>query len=231
MAIWKEWELDVDVDAVIRGQGADPTAIRRRSKKLLETAEQALEEGLPLLRPQVLVESIRVEGLLHDRLRLENGGLLRGELISRHLAPASEVMVVVCSIGRELEEHTAQVMESEIVRGLALYGVGSAAVELLANTACQRIELEAAGRGLQTTVPLGPGMIGWPVEEGQRQVFDLLDASAIGVELTEANIMLPLKSLSMVIGLGVEFGLKGRTCDYCNMRDVCRFQDHYAPAV
>ena len=72
-------------------------------------------------------------------------------------------------------------------------------------------------------------MIGWSVEEGQRQLFDLLDASAIGVELTEGDIMLPLKSLSMVIGLGGDLGVKGRTCDYCTMRDVCRFQNHDEP--
>ncbi len=231
MAIWKEWNLDVDADAVLRGQGANPAVIRRRSNKLVDTAERALDEGMPLLRPQVLVERFRADGLQHDRLRLAEGGSLRGELVARHLAPVSELAVVVCTIGRELEEYTAQVMEDEIVRGLALYGVGSAAVELLANTACQRIEQEAVERGLQTTVPLGPGMIGWPVEEGQRQLFDLLDASAIGVKLTEANVMTPIKSLSMVIGLGTDLGIQGRTCDYCTMRDVCRFQDSHELAV
>ena len=226
MVVLRDWNLDVDVDAVLRGQGADPAAIRRRSRQLVVMAERALEEGLPLLQPQVLVEHFRVDSLQHDRLRLTGGGSLRGDLLARQLAPASELVAVVCTVGGELEEHTAKVMQSEVVRGLALYGVGSAAVECLANTACQGIEQDAAGRGLQTTIPLSPGMIGWSVEEGQRQLFDLLDASAIGVELTEGDIMLPLKSLSMVIGLGSDLGVKGRTCDYCTMRESCRFQDH-----
>lgn len=225
MAIWTEWQLEVDADAVLRGQGADPTAIRRRSERLIETAENALVEGLPLLRPTVMVEYLDIDGLQHDCLTLEGGGSLCGEMIAQQLAPARELVVVICTVGQELETHTAQVMESEVVRGLALYGVGSAAVELLANSACQRIEQDAVERGLQATVPLSPGMIGWPVEEGQRQIFDLMDASAIGVELTEMNIMRPLKSLSMVIGLGTELGLQGSTCDYCTMREICRFRD------
>ena len=49
--------------------------------------------------------------------------------------------------------------------------------------------------------------------------------STISVELTEMNIMRPLKSLSMVIGLGTELGLQGSTCDYCTMREICRFRD------
>lgn len=230
MAILDDWNLDVDLDAVLRGQGADPAAIRARSPKLVELAERALEEGLPLIRPRVLIERFAVQALQHERLLLGDGATLSGELLARHLAPVREVLVVLCTIGRSLEDYTAQVMQSEIVYGLALYGVGSAAVETLANAACLRLEHEAADRDLQTTIPLSPGMIGWPVEEGQAQIFELVDGALIGVELTDGCVMVPLKSLTMVIGLGTDLGVKGRTCDYCTMRETCLYQDHYEPA-
>ena len=222
--IWNDWELDIDADAVLRGQGADAAVIRGRRPKLVDVAERALEEGLPLIRPHVLTRTMTVKSCIHERILLE-GGALRGPGIVQHLAPTQEVALMVCTIGGELEAYTSEMLSHDMVYGLALYGVGSAAVESLANAACLRLEQDTAGRGLQTTMPLSPGMIGWSVSEGQQQIFDLVDGSEIGVSLTEANIMVPLKSLSMVVGIFGDLGIQGRTCDYCAMRDVCRYQE------
>jgi len=101
-------------------------------------------------------------------------------------------------------------------------------VEALANAACRRIEDEAKAVALQTSIPLSPGMIGWPVEEGQAQIFNLLNAKEIGVCVTPAWVMLPRKSLSMVLGIGTRMVEAGKTCDYCTLRETCRHQDHYA---
>ena len=231
MAILLNWELELDADAVLRGQGADPAAIRQRRPQLAELAEKALADGMKMIRPQVLVERLAVKSLEHQKLNLEGGASLSGEFLAQHLAPAEELVVVVCTIGREIEARTGDVMGDDVLYGLALYGVGSAAVEALANAACRQVEIEAAGRGLETTIPLSPGMIGWPVEEGQAQIFKLVDASHIGIELFPGGMMQPLKSLSMVIGLGREIGAQGRTCDYCAMRETCRYQDHYEASL
>jgi hypothetical protein len=224
------WDLNVDADAVLRGQGADPQVIRARKPRLYEIAAQAAAEGLPLVRPQVVFERYRVDSIRHARVNLAGGSSLKGDLIARHLAAAEEILAVVCTIGPELEELANQVMETEMVHGIALYGVGSAAVEGLANAACRQFELEAAQRGWKTSIPLSPGMVGWSVEEGQEQIFALLDSRQIGVQITEAKIMLPMKSLSMALGLGPELNREGSTCDYCAMREVCKYQDHYAKA-
>ena len=53
MHILREWDLQIDVDGVLRGQGADPAIIRSRSPRLVACAEQALEEGLQYLQPAV----------------------------------------------------------------------------------------------------------------------------------------------------------------------------------
>jgi hypothetical protein len=39
--------------------------------------------------------------------------------------------------------------------------------------------------------------------------------------------MVPLKSLSMVLGSGPEVDNSGRVCDYCTLKNSCRYQDHY----
>ena len=97
------WQLSIDVDSVLRGQAADPVAIRARSPHLVEVAGRALEEGQPLLRPFVLCRRLDVESLRHERLALAGGGSLSGSLIAQHLGPAKHVVVLLCTIGSALE--------------------------------------------------------------------------------------------------------------------------------
>ncbi len=73
-------------------------------------------------------------------------------------------------------------------------------------------------------------MIGWGVEEGQPLIFDLMDPAQIGVELTPYNLMIPRKPLSMIIGISPGIASGERICDYCSMRETCRYQNHYDQA-
>ena len=230
MPIWEAHQLDFDVDAVLRGQGAEPKAIRKRSPRLIELAERALEEAHPLLEPRTLFIDLEVEQLRHERLELAGGGILSGKLITEHLGPAQRVVLILCTVGDALEAHAAQVSKDDIVYGLALDSVGSAAVEALANAACKHFEDQAADLGFQSSIPLSPGMVGWSVEIGQPEIFAILQPAQVNVHLTEYGLMKPRKSLTMVLGLGEMMKTGGRTCDYCAMRETCRYQDHYDPA-
>ncbi len=227
MTVLREWSLQLDVDQVLRGQGADPAAVRARSPAVVQAAQQALEDGLPFLAPAVAYERRAVRHLRHERLELEGGGELTGPLIAQHLAGAKEVVAIVCTIGDGLDDLISHMLAEDPVRGLALDGLGSAAVEALAVLASNHFEAEAAARAWRTSLPLSPGMVGWPVEQGQPQVFALVDAASIGVRLTSGGMMSPRKSVSLVLGLGPDVELRGRPCDYCSLRETCRYQDHY----
>jgi hypothetical protein len=230
MPEWKEEALEYDVDAVLRGQGAKPDVIRKRSPQLVKIAERALEEGRGLIQPRVIYEKYTVEKWLHETLLLEGGKKLKSPLLFQHLGPASYIVAIVCTVGSEIDEYISSVIGDDIVYALALDGVGSAAVEALANAACRFFEDEAKENGLQASIPLSPGMIDWDVEDGQPQIFNLVHSEEIGVELNPQFIMRPRKSLSMVQGFGAEMATAGRTCDYCAMRETCRYQDHYEVA-
>lgn len=227
MSILNIQDLDFDVDAVLRGQGAEPGAIRLRSPRLVETAERALEVGRALLEPQTLYRELDVEALRHERLILEGGLALSGRLVSEHLGGAARVALILCTVGEALETYSSEVSRDDIVFGLALDGVGSAAVEALANAACKYFEDQAVELGLQTSIPISPGMIGWPVEVGQPEIFSILDTAQINISLSKYGLMTPRKSLTMALGFGPTMQISGRTCDYCAMRATCRYQDHY----
>ncbi|MEE8567226.1 MAG: vitamin B12 dependent-methionine synthase activation domain-containing protein [Anaerolineales bacterium] len=227
MKVLDKWDLRLDVDVVLRSQGADPAAIRKRSPRLVDSAEKALEEGRLLLQPRVIVRRLLVKDLHHEWVKLEGDGRLSGGLLAQHMGGAQEAVIVLCTVGEALERRAERVSKEDAVYGLALDGVGSAGVEALANAACALFEEEATKEDYQVTIPLSPGMVGWPVEQGQPQIFDLLDADEIGVRLTESMMMVPRKSLTFVLGIGKELIAGGRTCDYCSLKETCRYRDHY----
>jgi len=228
MPILTDLPFEVTVDQVLLGQGADPQVIRARRPRLVAAAERALAEGLPLIAPLVAYEQLAVKEVRHERLLLENGAALTGPLIAGQLMSAQSVVVLLCTIGPEIEALSLRYVESDPIHSLALYGVGSAATEALSTAACRYFGQQAAGEGLLTTVPLSPGLEGWPVERGQPEIFQIIDAAAIGVELLPSFVMRPVKSTSLVVGLGKQIDSSARICDFCSRRYTCTFQDHYA---
>ncbi len=234
MPILDHFELQLNVDDVLRAQGADPASIRARRPALVTSTEKAILLGSELLHPLVLYEQYPVKRFIHERLQLvvptatNAKAQLSGPLIAQHLAQAQDVVAMVCTIGNELDERVSSLFKVDPVLAVALDGVGSAAVEILAIQATNHFETRAEVGGQKTSMPLNPGMVGWPLEEGQPQIFTLLDSEAIQVSLTEACMMVPNKSLSMVLGIGKEMSAMGSGCDYCSLNGICRYQDHYA---
>lgn len=227
MPIITPTNIEITIDDVLRGQGAKPEIIRKRNPKFAQIAEEALQIGLSVMTPQVLYEWKNVETLRHESVILDGGQKLTGRLISQHLKMAEKVVFILVSLGAEIDELVSTKMASDPVLGIALDGVGSAAAEQIANATCAQFEAQAALEGLQASIPLSPGMISWDVHNGQPEIFKVLDASEIGVSLTYTGLMLPRKSLSMVVGFGKEMSTQGSTCDYCAMKETCNYQTHY----
>jgi hypothetical protein len=234
MPILNKWSFNLTTDEVLRSQGADPEALKLRRPSLVKITEDAIAKGIPLLQPKVLYEKYSVTGLVHERLELENNSSyskkphLSGQLIAQHLPRSQEIIIIVCTIGNLLDETVSSLFKVDPSMAVAIDGVGSAAVESLAIQACNYFEDQARAEGLNTTMPLNPGMVGWPVEQGQPEIFTLLDSESIQVTLTDSCMMTPNKSLSMVLGVGKDVSPVGSHCDYCSMKGICKYQNHYA---
>jgi hypothetical protein len=228
MPLLTNLEVNLDVDRVLRAQGGDPVAIRGRSMRLVETAVRALKEGLPLIDPVVAYQTYRVKRIQHERMELSGDKFLHGKGIVKMLSGSEKIVVLLTTIGISLETYTRIMLEQDPSYGLALDGVGTAAIEALSINACSLFGEQAEAEGKESTIPFNPGIEEWTVEEGQRQIFNLINPSEAGISLTSSGMMVPQKSLSQVIGIGENVDSGGRICDYCSLRMSCRYQDQYA---
>lgn len=223
VALLDNFKLLITADMVLRGQGAEPAVICARRPQLADVAETALRKGLPLLAPIAIIRRMSVTSIRHQRIELE-GGFLTGELPAQKLAAAREVFIALCTIGTALERYASKVCRHDPALGLALDALGSVAVDALAAEVCSRIADEAQALGLQTTFPISPGLVGWELGIGQRQIFDLLKPDPGLIRLETSGQMIPLKSTSLVIGLGESVDHASSACDYCAVRSTCRYQ-------
>lgn len=208
--------------------------MRQRRPAIYAIAEWAAQEGAPLLKPVVLYQEFTVAAITHERLTVNNGRrkFISGQLVGEHLLGASRLIAMLCTIGPDLEETASAVMQEDALRGLALDAAGSAAAEILATHASHYFETQARQQGLQCSMPLNPGMIGWSVPEGQPQLFNLLAEERslhpeLNIGLTESYLMTPRKTVSLALGMGEKLAPAGRICDYCNLNETCRYQNHY----
>ncbi len=229
MPLLENLPLNLLVDDVLRAQGADPAVMRDRRPDLVDDAAAALEVGYRLLAPRVLYETYRVTDVRHRAITLGEGARLRSEFLVEHLASADEVFVIVCTVGDAIERKISEVFPENPVLALALHGVASAAVEALSVAVTHHFEDAAHARGWGVSVPLSPGMEGWPgPADGQPQIFSLVDAEVIGVRLTENYLMQPSKSMSLLIGVGPEVTTSGTVCDYCAVGATCPYRGNHA---
>ncbi|KLU59666.1 vitamin B12 dependent methionine synthase, activation domain [Peptococcaceae bacterium CEB3] len=131
----------------------------------------------------------------------------------------------VMTAGIKIDEKIAFYQENDdLSRAYVLDSVGSAAIALASSEALGRMEKDYAEQGLRTSIPLGPGHSYWKRLEDQQVLFQILQPERIGVTLNSSNLMLPKKSVSMVMGVGKELpeheeGQKH--CDFCALRGNC----------
>jgi hypothetical protein len=223
MELMTHFDLTFTVDDVLRGEGTDPTIIRTRRPTIVKAAEDAIAVGSSNIHPAVVSQAIEVVEHHHERIILKGGEELVGPLVAHHLAGAEKVIPVICTIGPELEKLASSKIEENPLLGMALDGLGNAAIEKVSQSICTRIAEQAQVMGLTTSGSLSPGDIDWPAEKGQAQIFSLLDPSRAGVKLSSSGMMIPVKSISFLIGIGAEMSQTDQ-CKLCTLQERCRYR-------
>jgi len=70
-------------------------------------------------------------------------------------------------------------------------------------------------KGLHITNRFSPGYCGWNVKE-QHKLFQLLPPKFCGISLSDSALMIPIKSISGIIGMGDHVIVSDYPCDVCH---------------
>jgi len=225
MTIIREAQLDLKLNDVVRRQGIRGNFCR---PKIVATTEELLEEVKEsgLLETAFAYHVYPISEMKNDQIRLSNDAVINGKLLPSVLPKSGELAIGICTIGPQLEHKVTEYLkEGEPLRGLLLDGIGTTAVDTLAVQACKFLRQESLSRGNQTSSPLSPGMPDFPISE-QRMLLKLASAEQIGVSLTSTGIMIPRKSISVVVGIGADMPIwtPAEVCARCSLSRICAYR-------
>jgi hypothetical protein len=212
--------ISLTVEELLAAQGRN-----ERQPGLVAAAEEAIALGDTLFAPAVVYDEFEVHSVAGERVELavDGAGLTVGPK-THLLAPAKRLLVTVYTIGPALEARVGELYRAgEPLLSYMLDCVGVMALGMVGERMRGLAEERAAGRDWGVSPALSPGsLVGWPVQ-GQRELCALLPLADIGVRLNDYCVLVPHKSVSMIIGLGPGYKSHevGSVCHYCVLRDTC----------
>lgn len=133
------------------------------------------------------------------------------------------VAAAVCTLGPMLERRITELFtERRTSLALALDGLGNELLFTLSRRLQDRIVAEVQKNQLTAAGELRPGDPGMSLK-AQPAVLRLAGAETIGVRVTQGQLLYPLKSMSMVLGIGVDLPpARWSRCDDCPSASKCR---------
>ncbi len=146
---------------------------------------------------------------------------LQGNDIKKHLQGCRRCVLMAATIGIEVENAIRKAQITDMARAVVLDSCATAAVESL----CDEVQDKISAEYKYITSRYSPGYGDMPVEM-QKEFALLLDTPRkIGLTVTEADILLPRKSVTAVIGISdTEIPKIKRNCDSCSLKETCSFK-------
>jgi len=187
--------------------------------------EETLQEIRELTYPAATWESFPIQNFLHERIVLEGGLRIGGGPVTRVMSGAESLVLAVCTVGSQVDMRIQRCqIDRDMFKALMLDEMATWALDKVRQELCSQLEAEARQEGLRASATLSPGESNWSLDD-QLLIFALLNTEEIGITLTDSLVMVPLKSLSFIMGVGKNpLGVEGATnCDFCSMKERCAY--------
>ncbi len=145
-----------------------------------------------------------------------------GKIINSQLKGSEAYALFICTAGREFMTFSEQIKKNnDIFQTFAVDAIGSVVAEKCADKMELFLESELASKGWLHTNRFSPGYCGWHVSQ-QQVLFPVFNGKTCDVTLTESSLMIPIKSVSGIIGLGAKVCKREYTCGLCNLQTCYR---------
>jgi hypothetical protein len=158
-----------------------------------------------------------------DSLILDGVSFSVGKIIAHQLRRSQSFAVFVATVGAEYDAWAhALGDEGDMLRTVIADCLGTIVAEKTADAMELALQQSIDPSGWLHTNRYSPGYCGWHVSE-QQKLFSLMpDERPCGVTLTDSSLMLPIKSVSGVIGLGPDVKKMDYTCGLCSFANCFR---------
>lgn len=182
--------------------------------------EQAVPDEATVKETDIIIAEAK--GFLRPRfcffVQRELPDFAIGKIIERQLKGAEAYAFFICTAGVEYEAFQERLKKAgDMVRVFIADALGSVIAEKAADQMELSLQENIDKLGWHHTNRFSPGYCGWHVSQ-QQLLFPLFKGETCGVKLTESSLMLPIKSVSGIIGLGPNVRHLDYTCGLCDFK-------------
>lgn len=148
-----------------------------------------------------------------------------GVKVANHLRGSGEIAVFVATLGPDFDAWSQAWFQRDPLNGLIANTLGSVCVEHIVDNLEQGITRQAARDNLRVSNRLSPGYCHWNVSE-QKKLFALLPDDCCNVTLMDSCLMIPIKSVTGIMGLGPNLKRLEYNCQLCEKADCTMRKGH-----
>ncbi|MHA1518936.1 MAG: hypothetical protein ACTSVZ_04470 [Promethearchaeota archaeon] len=224
MTIEADYSLEVDKNILNATQGKSFSRLLKRPR-IAQIFEEILTQLPKLYEPKLIWDIFPVKNIQGKSFLLENGTVIGGGPVSYVMKEATQVILGVCTVGIRFDEKIDEYYQAgNNLAAVILDGIASFLVDQVRETFFKNMNQKLLNEGKFLSIPLCPGESAWDVSD-HAKFFELLQPELISMSLKESMLMIPMKSLSFMLGVAAQpFKIKDKTrCDFCPMQAKCRY--------
>lgn len=207
----------VDKKIVIKKMGYKKT--NDIPAKILAEVEQVLDEAEEYLDPCIWYEELKFVGDEENKkIILPDGSCFSGKHAYNNLFQADYLIVAITTVGNKLDRISGDYFQTgDFLKGLICDIIGNIALDNLSYSFWLKVVEGIKSKNMGITRRVCPGDEDWNIKE-QKNVFDLLEENNVKVHLNQNYMMDPVKSVSMVYGVGknIKISKADHNCADCS---------------
>ncbi len=208
-------KMGIDVEALCREMGyGDHVADASTLSAMRRVMSEASAVAMPRCCYVVLRGEVAHGVLTTNGVRLHIGTTIAGQLHGSE-AFAFFVATAGCEYGAYQERLRC---EGDLLRVFIADALGSLLAERSAEAMERAVQASIDKLGWHHTNRFSPGYCSWPLSD-QQHLFSFLGGHPCGVQLTESSLMVPVKTVSGVVGLGPDVERLDYVCSLCGRKD------------
>jgi len=189
---------------------------------LIPRMEEMLEEKRGIckdaVQPAAIYNTFIIKNIDRDSVSLESGHIFNGSNIAKILKGSDAASIFIYTLGKKIDDLIKKEQDSGDTLGTIIMDAITTSMLGVAGEYFGSIIKKGniIKKGYGATCTYSPGQYKWTIEE-QKEIFNMVDGSKIGVSLNDSFLMVPFKSVSGIYGFGPENKInKTRVaCDLC----------------
>ncbi len=209
-------ELNISGDLLPPLMGYDdpvaaPEPVLESIGELLKNGQQICNiRGGYILYDKVHIDPVNNKVTCHDQ------EFTTEKIVTRQLKGSESAAWFLCTAGEEISGYTRRLIdEGDFMKGYVVDVMANVVVEAAMDRIQSSLEAAMEKSGHKITNRYSPGYCNWDIAE-QKKLFSLFPENYLNITLSESCLMIPVKSVSGIIGIGKDVIFNNYTCHFCS---------------